>query len=67
MNSERMKKLLEYRDEVLLEFSEDEKKKIILELSRRDVERSFRGMPLNLIISMSRTDIDYLRDYGHLD
>ena len=61
-----MEKLIKYRDEVLKKFSEEERKKILIELSRRDTERSFRNMPMNLIISMSRKDIDHLRDYNHL-
>lgn len=61
-----MEKLIKYRDEVLKNFSEEERKKILIELSRRDTERSFRNMPMNLIISMSRKDIDHLRDYNHL-
>lgn len=61
-----MENLIKYRDEVLKRFSDEDKNKIIIELSRRDVERSFRGMPINLIISMARKDIDHLRDYGKL-
>jgi hypothetical protein len=50
-----------------LKFSEKQIQEIKIELSRRNVSRSLKGMPLNLIRSMSRHDINYIRDYGELD
>lgn len=49
-----------------LHFTEERKKEIEIELSRRNVERSFKGMPANLIYSMYRSEINYIRDYGKL-
>ena len=50
-----------------LKFSEKQIQEIKIELARRNVLRSLKGMPLNLIYSMSRHDINYIRDYGKLD
>lgn len=50
-----------------LNFSEKQIQEIKIELARRNVLRSFKGMPLNLIVSMSRHDINHIRDYGKLD
>ena len=50
-----------------LKFSEKQIQEIKIELARRNVLRSFRGMPINLIRSMSRHDINHIRDYGKLD
>ena len=50
-----------------LKFSEKQIQEIEIELARRNVSRSFKGMPLNLIRSMLRHDINHIRDYGKLD
>ena len=63
------KDLQKYLEKVCrdLNFSEKQIQEIKIELARRNALRSFKGMPLNLILSMSRHDINYIRDYGKLD
>jgi hypothetical protein len=64
-----MIELEKYLDKVCvdLKFSEKQIQEIKIELSRRNVLRSLKGMPLNLINSMTRHDINHIRDYGKLD
>lgn len=50
-----------------LKFSEKQIQEIKIELARRNVLRSLKKMPINLIHSMSRHDINHIRDYGKLD
>lgn len=50
-----------------LQFSEEKIREFELEITRRNVSRSFSGMPLNLIFSLAKKDIEYIRDYKKLD
>jgi hypothetical protein len=50
-----------------LNFSEKQIQEFKIELARRNVLRSFKGMPPNLIFSICRHDINHIRDYGKLD
>lgn len=50
-----------------LKLSKKQIQEIKIEWSRRNVLRSLKGMPLNLIRSMSRHDINHIRDYGEFD
>lgn len=50
-----------------LKFSQKKIQEIKIEWSRRNVLRSLKGMPLNLIRSMSKHDINHIRNYGKLD
>lgn len=61
--------LEKYLEKVCLDlnFSEKQIQEIKIELARRNLLRSLKRMPLNLIHSMSRHDINHIRDYGKLD
>lgn len=48
-----------------LNLNKDIIEKIKTDMSRRNVVNSFRGMPANLILSMYKKQIEYLRDYGY--
>jgi hypothetical protein len=64
-----MIQLEKYLEKVCIDwkFSEKQIQEIKIELARRNLLRSLKGMPLNLIHSMSRHDINHIRDYGKLD
>jgi len=49
-----------------LEFSIDKINYIKTELSRRNAMRSLKGMPYNLLVSIYRKEIEYIREYGEI-
>jgi hypothetical protein len=46
---------------------EKETSEILMEMSRRSVVRSFKGMPEQLVFGFYRLEIDQIRDYGRLN
>jgi hypothetical protein len=52
---------------ISLNLNKEDVDKIKVELSRRNVANSLKGMPLNLLLSMYRKYIEKIRDYGKLE
>lgn len=63
-----MEEIDKFLDKVLLEkkFPQDKIISIKTELARRNVSRSFRRMPINLICSIYRKEIEHIRDFGDI-
>ena len=57
-----------YFEKVCADLKIDEKQiqEMKIECARRNAERGLKGMP-RVILSMSRHDINHIRDYGKLD
>jgi hypothetical protein len=52
---------------ISLNLNKEDVDKIKIEISRRNVANSLKGMPLNLLLSMYRKYIEKIRDYGKLE
>jgi len=68
INTKDFEKLDKYAREVCVQrnFTEEQIQNILIEMSARNVKRSFMRMPENLILSMYRKDIEHIRDFGTL-
>lgn len=68
-NAAIIERIEKYREQVYADWnlSDKEMQNIDIELARRNVVRSFAGMPFNFILRLGESDLNYIRDHGKLD